>query len=94
MALSLLKPCGKTAQLTPTVPRSISRATALETQAKSSAAISETNSKSSAARSSYFERKVEQLERRAKRARLSDLKEVKTLGLISDQKFASQAQSL
>lgn len=71
-----------------------SKAQALELQAKSIASFCCNYEKSTAARDTYLKRKTEQLERKAKRARLAELKEAKALGLIGEQQFEAEARKL
>ena len=75
------------------------KAQTLELQAKSIASMSENFAFSSRSRSDYLEKKLEildyqklQMERKLKRARLSDLKEAKSLGLVTEEEFASEAR--
>jgi len=82
-------------------PQRTTKAQALELQAKSIASMSDNFAKSSKSRSLYMEKKLElfelekaRIERQAKRAKLSDLKEAKSLGLITDEQFASEGRRL
>lgn len=82
-------------------PQRTTKAQALDLQARSIASMSDNFAKSSKSRSQYLDKKLEllesekaHLERKAKRAKLADLKEAKNLGLITDEEFASKARSL
>jgi hypothetical protein len=71
-----------------------SKAQTLEMQAKTIATLSYNFERSTNAREAYLKRKTELLERKAKRGRLSDLKEAKALGLISQEQFEAEARRL